>query len=300
MEEQIRAAFRQRTGLDAVRTAWIGGSATWGARCPEDFAPQVEVVPLDGFETPFGRSIPWKLLWSEGAPILRVRMHGWHRNNPDLDYSHTLQVFYVLRALGVEQAVVDASVGGVTAKPWDIVIPDDFLTLDQTTRFEARRYAAVVGMRRQVRLVEPFCPRLREALAVATRASADLLPAHSQLHEGGTYFNTPLGPFETAAEIRVFKEQGATVVGMTLAMEAMLARLNRMCLASLDVVANWAEGLEGGEWVQGGMYEFYEQCAVALGQIGLRAVTAVAKQQRHCHCDELAGQIDRLAKFPVE
>ena len=300
MVEEIRAAFRQRTGLEGVRTAWIGGSATWGARCPEAFAPQVEVVPLDGFETPFGKTIPWKLLWSEGAPILRVTMHGWHHNNPALDYSHTLQLFYVLRALGVEQAIVDASVGGITAKPWDIVIPDDFLTLDQSTRNEARRYAAVAGMRRQGRLVAPFCPRLRQALADATRASAALLPAHSRLHEGGVYYNTPLGPFETAAEIRVFKAQGAAVVGMTLAMEAMLARLNRMCLASLDVVANWAEGLEGGEWVQGGMYEFYEQCAVPLGQIGLRAVTAVAKQERDCHCADHAGQLDQLAKFPVE
>ncbi|MCL5108904.1 MAG: hypothetical protein M1401_08600 [Chloroflexi bacterium] len=300
MAETIVDAFRQKTGLESVRTAWIGGSATWGARCPEDVDPSVPVVPLGGFTTPFGESYPLKLIFVEGEPVLRARMHGWHRNNPALDYSHTLQLFYIFRELGVQQILVDASVGGITAKPWDIVVPDDFVTVDQFTRYEARRFAAAVGLRRQVRLAQPFCPRLREVVIAAVRQSGDILPAHVQLHTRGVYFNTPLGPFETAAEIRSFQAQGADVVGMTLAMEAMLARLNRMCLVSLDIVANWAEGLEGGEWIEGGMDQFYERCAVPLGIVGLRALTAAVRQARACHCADIAGVVDGVAKFPVE
>lgn len=300
MDSALREAFLNKTGLSTVRAAWIGGSATYGTRCPEDVDSSIEVVPLGGFATPFGESYPLKLLYVEGQPVLRVRMHGWHRNNPALDYSHSLQVFYVFRELGVEQVLVDASVGGITAKPWDIVIPDDFVPLDHVTRYEARRFAGVVGVRRQVRLADDTRPRLRESLIEVVGASRALLPADSQLRRRGVYFHTPLGPFETPAEIRAYRALGADVVGQTLAMEAMLARLNRMCLATLDVVANYAEGLEGGEWVKGGMDEFYARCAVPLAKVCLRALARSVHQERDCHCADLAGTVDGVARFPVE
>jgi purine nucleoside phosphorylase len=62
-----------------VKYALIGGSGTWGIRFPEDLGrDDIELVDVfeDGFETPYGRSIAYKLLRIGGELVLRTAMHG--------------------------------------------------------------------------------------------------------------------------------------------------------------------------------------------------------------------------------
>ena len=68
------------------RAEWgsIGGSGTWTIRFPEDLDHnRVRLIEAyaDGFETPHGRSAPFKLMEIAGAKVIRVVFHGITRAN---------------------------------------------------------------------------------------------------------------------------------------------------------------------------------------------------------------------------
>ena len=65
-----------------ARIGSIGGSGTWGARFPEDFTrPEITLLEyVAPIATPHGVSCPLKLLQVGGERVLRVPMHGWHRD----------------------------------------------------------------------------------------------------------------------------------------------------------------------------------------------------------------------------
>ena len=202
-------------GCPRVRTTSIGGSGTWAldrdprrAGFPEELESGGEgavVARFRGLATPFGEVPLVKLLDVGGQPVLRVPVHGWHFPVPSLD--DTLSVFWLLAQLGVEQIVVDASVGGVRAEPWDVVVPDDVIT-DGVIKQAVPRLAAELRRSPWVRMKDPFCSRLRQSLRCSVqRFSQD--PVSGALHrlgrliDGGTYYTTPLSVFETRAAARL-------------------------------------------------------------------------------------------------
>ncbi len=60
---------------------------------------------------------------------------------------------------------------------------------------------------------------------------------------GGTYACAEGPRFETPAEIRMFRQLGADVVGMTSVPEVVLAREAGICYAAVAIVTNWAAGV---------------------------------------------------------
>src|SRR5690606_15581889 len=65
------------------------------------------------------------------------------------------------------------------------------------------------------------------------------------VHDSGTYVCTEGPRFETPAEIRMFREWGGDLVGMTGVPEVTLAREAGLCYASISMVTNYAAGLAG-------------------------------------------------------
>ena len=289
-------AVRAHYGDVLARTGSIGGSGTWvldqdPARrgFPEELdcaGDQVVLARLSDIETPFGAVPTVKVLDVDGSPVIRIPVHGWRFPFPTVE--HTLAVYWLLLQLGVEQVAVDASVGGVTAGPWDVVVPDDVFATEEG-KVAVARLGHALQRTPWVRMGQPFCPRIRRALAasflrLAQEEEAVGPAVFHNLIEGGLYYTTPLSVFETVAEIRHIQSLGGTVVGQSMGQEAAAARVCGICMAVINPVANHAEGLERGVWIEGGMEAFYDAIAVPMGHVVWWTLQQLVKHTGECEC----------------
>ncbi len=86
-------------------------------------------------------------------------------------------------------------------------------------------------------MTEPYCRHLRGEL----REAADALG--EKVHLEATYVCAEGPRFETPTEIRMFRQLGGDLVGMTSVPEVVLAREAGICYAAVAVVTNWAAGV---------------------------------------------------------
>jgi 5'-methylthioadenosine phosphorylase len=303
--EELRALIQNKYGTDRIRYASIGGSATWGMRFPEDLknGEQAVVHKFPAFETPFGQGSGMKLIEVKGVPILRVTHQGWkYGTNQFPSIEDSLQVFWVLKEAGVEQIIVDGSGGGITARQGDVMVCHDFVDLYSnpiTTTF-ARR----IGVDSWKRLANPFCPRLRKLLIeeankiLHERDSDPNMIKFGRIIDQGVYVTTQPGLFESSAQIRWYKQLGGDMVGQSLGQVAKLARICDMCIASIHILANDAEGLPAN-WGEVDMREFYLNCAVPMGQIVWNVLEKMVTQGRECTCLDYSAQTHLLG-LPVK
>ena len=296
--------LRTACGAPLARTASIGGSGTWAldrdpARrgFPEELdcaGERAVVARFSDLTTPFGMIPSVKIIDVSGVPVIRIPVHGWRFPVPTVE--NTQAVFWLLSQLGVEQIAVDASVGGVRAGPWDVVIPDDVMVNDHA-KLAIARLATELNRTPWVRMLHPFCPRIRQALAASFNRLAedgDEQPSgvFRKLIDGGLYYTTALSVFETTAEVRLIESLGATVVGQSTGQEATAARVCGMCMAVINPVANYAEGLEAGAWISGGMEGFYDRIAIPMGLVAWWTLQEIVTQERDCDCLSIATSVD--------
>jgi len=111
---------------------------------------------------------------------------------------------------------------------------------------------------RFVNLVDAYDSRLRHRLK---KASAG---AWVSLQEA-IYMWFPGPSFETPAEIKLARQLGADVVGMSIVPEVIIARLLGLRVAALSIVTNFSAGFSGGN----PSYEETERAALT-GTIGLK------------------------------
>lgn len=89
-----------------------------------------------------------------------------------------------------------------------------------------------------VDMTEPYCPHLRRLVSEAARNRG------IHLSQQGVYVCTEGPRFESPAEIRLFQQVGADVVGMTGLPEVVLAREAEICYCSICIVTNFAAGMQ--------------------------------------------------------
>jgi 5'-methylthioadenosine phosphorylase len=281
----------------------IGGSGTWGAKFPEDYKRrEVKVLKIfSSFKTPFGKSAQFKLLEINKEKILRVATHGWtkdEKGNPLPTWICARQVAWVFSQAGVKYVLVDGSVGGIKSPeqamkplcPWSVVITDDFIMhwVPPTAPLYSPR-------KPPVRMREPFCQSLRQYLY-----ESSLKQKEFKVYRDGIYICTSADRFETEAEIRLYGEWGAHIVGQTLGHEASLMRAAGIHFAALNIVANVAEGHV--TWIgekQKSMANFYRDCAIPVGNAIIDAmILAIKNGVENCHCEEY--ELTGLGAFPVK
>jgi purine nucleoside phosphorylase len=279
----------------------IGGSGTWGARFPEDLhRSDVKVVEYVGpVVTPYGTSCPLKLLEVGGQRVLRVAMHGWHRDEHGQSvptWTCALQVAWLYQQAAVQWALVDGSVGGIQQPPgageplppWSVVITDDFI--QHWLPPSSNRLGEGTS-----RLREPFCAGLRRHLVTAASRQERFI-----VFDGGVYVCTPTGRFETSAEIRMMASWGAHIVGQTLGHEAPLMRQLGIHLGSMNIVSNFAEGNDA--WIgedPGAMEQFYRDCPQPVGNALVDAMlSCIESGIGDCHCADF--RLPGLGTFPVD
>ncbi|MFX1576139.1 MAG: S-methyl-5'-thioinosine phosphorylase [Promethearchaeota archaeon] len=202
--------------------------------------------------TPFGGSAPIDLGEISGKPVAFLNRH----QSPDQGAiaSHSIPPHAVnyranllaLRQLGVRYVLVTTAVGSLREKlpPGQLIIPHQLIDLTQsrtstfydgTTVFEigGKTVSGIV----HIDVTNPFCSTLRRVLLGACKE------LRFQAVDSATYAAMEGPRFETAAEIKMLRQLGVDIVGMTLAPEAFLARELGMCYAACSVVTNYAAGL---------------------------------------------------------
>lgn len=182
-------------------------------------------------DTPFG--IPSeKILVGEmkGCSVAFLSRHGiGHQFNPsEVNYRANL---YAMKLLNVEKLISVTAVGSLKEElpPTSLVIPDQFMDFSRkrdSTFFEN-------GIVAHVSMAEPTCPCLSN---LARDIAADI---GLKVHWGGIYMNIEGPQFSTRAESELYRMFGCSVIGMTQAIEAKLARELEMCFLPLSFVTDF-------------------------------------------------------------
>lgn len=171
---------------------------------PPALAP-AKVVPIA--ETPFGSVT--------GSGNIYVRTEG----------TDARALIYAAKAAGARRVLAADLVQPVSPllEPGDIIIPAD--VIDQT---KLRPFTFFVGKGYGfIKLNPPFCPDLMGALLGAARRRT------ARSFRGGTYVCAD-GPRDaTPAELRMYRQWGADLVGTGLLPEAYLARELELCYAAI-------------------------------------------------------------------
>jgi 5'-methylthioadenosine phosphorylase len=238
-------------------------------------------VPI---ETPYGApSAPVSVGDVAGRPVAFLPRHGrGHEYPPHLiNYRANL---WALRSLGVRQVLAPCAVGGLSEEvaPGDLVVPDQLV--DRTsgrTRTYVERGAV------HLPFADPYCPRLLAVLAAADGVSV-----------GGTVVVIDGPRFSTRAESQDYAWRGWSLINMTAAPEAALARELRMCLATVALVTDMDAGAEPEQAVH--QEDVFALFAANTGRLKalLAAVIAGLPDPTGCTCQTWADGIELSYDIP--
>jgi len=255
--------------------AVIGGSGFYSFL---DDPEQVEVG------TPYGDpSAPISVGEVGGHRVAFLPRHGRHHEYPPHRINYRANL-WALRSLGVRQVLAPCAVGGLRDEvaPGDLVVPDQLV--DRTS---GRGRTFVERGAIHLPFADPYCPRLSGALAQ---------PDGVRL--GGTMVVIDGPRFSTRAESRDYADRGWTLINMTGAPEAALARELRMCLATIALVTDMDAGAEAEDAVrQQDVFALFAANTERLKTM-LAGVVADLPDPEGCTCNTWADGLDLTYDVP--
>ncbi|MGY2703094.1 S-methyl-5'-thioadenosine phosphorylase [Nocardioides sp. HB32] len=237
-------------------------------------------------ETPYGApSAPVAVGTVAGRRVAFLPRHGRHHEYPPHAIPYRANL-WALRALGVRQVLAPCAVGGLRhdVAPGDLVVPDQLV--DRTYR-RVPSYVETGAV--HLPFADPYCPRVSKALVAAA----------PDVRAGGAMVVIEGPRFSTRAESQQHAAAGGTLINMTGAPEAALARELRMCYASIALVTDMDAGAESGAGV--GQEEVFALFRANLDRLsGLlgTAVVAVLPDPDGCSCDTWADGLDLTYVIP--
>jgi 5'-methylthioadenosine phosphorylase len=249
----------------------IGGTGIYEAKNAEE-------IRKDAVKTPYGETPEIKIVSFEGKEVAFLPRHGKSHNVPPHKINYRANIF-ALKEIGVKRIISTNSVGSMneTLSPGDVVVPRDFL--DFTKGRKSTFYDDRVV---HVDFSHPYCPEIRNALIKAADIKAKVFPT-------GVYACTQGPRFETPAEVKMIKNLGGDIVGMTGVPEVVLAREMEICYGSLCIVANFAAGIKEDKLTAIEVKDIVKKNEEMLGEIIARAVKGIP-DVRECACGKaLAG-----------
>jgi 5'-methylthioadenosine phosphorylase len=209
---------------EIVSMAVIGGSGLYHMAGLQD-AKEYNV------DTPFGRpSSPIVIGTLENTRVafLARHGHGHHLTPGEVPYRANI---YALKSLGVERIISISACGSLREDytPGQIVIPDNIFdnTKNRDRSFFGKGVVAHIGV------ANPFCYELSNMIQAAVDATGAVT------HRGGTLIVIEGPRFSTKAESQVFRAWGMSIIGMTAAPEAFLAREAEICYATMAHVTDY-------------------------------------------------------------
>ena len=204
--------------------AVIGGSGLYDI-------PGLTRIQEHDLDTPFG-SPSSPILEGEmaGQRILFLARHGLgHPLNPSqVNYRANI---YALKSLGATRVISINACGSLREdyQPGDLVVPDQIMdmTKGRKNTFFEDGFTAHVGT------ADPYCPGLSGHLAQALQKTG------ARVHDQGAFVIIEGPRFSTRAESNTFRSWGMSIIGMTAAPEAFLAREAEMCYGAIAHITDY-------------------------------------------------------------
>lgn len=250
-----------------VKIAIIGGTGVYDPSMLTDIREQK-------IETRFGKARV-KIGSYQGKEIAFMARHGEDHSVPPhlVNYRGNIAA---LKKLGVKSIFATAAVGSLNPdmKPKQFVFMDQFLDFTK-----ARASTFVEEGVVHLDMTDPYCPELRQLLAAA---AGELGLEH---HQGGTYVCAEGPRFETPAEIKMFRQLGGDLVGMTSVPEVVLAREAEMCYATIAMVTNFAAGISPTKLSHQEVVEIMNENADNLRKLIMQTVSML-DEDRTCLCQQ--------------
>ncbi len=218
------------TRMAGGNVALIGGTG-FETLPPEIFAETLEL------DTRFGKA---KVLsvsnnYVEPYKLYFLSRHGAEHGLAPHQINYAANIA-ALEMLDVRSAIGTNAVGSLRLDlpPGSLVLLDDFLDF---TRHRSLTYTASDGSWQHTDFSTPYSQTIRQAILTAAQSLS--IP----IVETGTYLCLDGPRFETPAEIKLFAQWGADVVGMTGIPEATFAREAGIEYAGLAIVTNYGSGM---------------------------------------------------------
>jgi 5'-methylthioadenosine phosphorylase len=254
---------------DSPQIAIIGGSGLYDM-------PGLEDKEQRTISTPFGEpSAPLTIGTLAGKRIAFLARHGIGHTISPTHVNYRANI-YALKSLGVRFVVAVSACGSLREDfaPGHIVVPDqlfDFTSQRKNSFFDEPGLVAHVGV------AEPFCNAFgRQVHAACKKAGATV-------HYGGSYVTVEGPRFSTRAESNTFRSWGLSIIGMTTAPEAFLAKEAELCYAVMAHVTDydvWHEEPVSVEMVVRTM-----QKNTQVAQEAVRNLVTNLDTNQACDCD---------------
>lgn len=235
-------------------------------------------------DTPFGEpSAPIVVGTLEGLPIAFLARHGIGHHIMPSEVPYRANI-HALKSLGVQRIVSVSACGSLKEElaPGHIVIPDQIY--DNTNRrirsFFGEGFVAHVGV------ADPYCGDLSGQLESAVRdaLSEDEGEAGGAVHRGGSFITIEGPRFSTKAESNTYRSWGMSIIGMTAAPEAFLAREAEICYATMAHVTDYDVWHVSQAPVTVEMVIQTLNKNTALAQEAVRILARNFKHERECEC----------------
>ncbi len=190
-------------------------------------------------KTPFGNPSDAIILGKlSGIPVAFLPRHGRKHAMLPGEINQRANM-WALKSIGVKTIISASAVGSLKEElaPTHFVFPDQFV--DQTKGRPSTFFGnGIVG---HVPLAEPFC------MAISDMMYKEAVKLGIRAHKGGTYCCMEGPGFSTKAESNFHRKMGYSIIGMTMATEAKLAREAGFHYAPVSLVTDydcWKEGEE--------------------------------------------------------
>ncbi|MCG0278293.1 MAG: S-methyl-5'-thioadenosine phosphorylase [Thermanaeromonas sp.] len=258
-----------------MRIAIIGGTGVYD--------PGMLEMREQRVETPYGE-ITVKVGLYKGEEVVFMNRHGEGHSLPPHRVNYRANI-WALKVLGVERVIATAAVGSTNPdyKPGEFVIVHDFLDFTKTrvyTFFEGGETGVV-----HTDFTQPYCPELR---GILLKTAKDL---GIKAHDGGVYACTEGPRFETPAEIRMIRQLGGDVVGMTAVPEVILAHEAGLCYSTIAMVTNMAAGISDAPLTHEEVLEVMDRNGRNLRELIFQAIPRIPLE-RGCRCSHTPGRLD--------
>jgi 5'-methylthioadenosine phosphorylase len=228
-------------------------------------------------DTPFGKpSAPIVVGTLEGQRVAFLARHGFGHTLTPSEVPYRANI-YALKALGVERIVSINACGSLRQDyaPGHIVIPDQIY---DNTRNRPRTFFGE-GLVAHVGVADPFCPDLSTSLEASVRATGAIV------HHGGAFIIIEGPRFSTKAESDTYRAWSMSLVGMTAAPEAFLAREAEMCYSVMAHVTDYDVWHISEAPVSVEMVIKTLNQNTATAQLAVRNLVKRLSKRRTCDCE---------------
>ena len=183
---------------------------------------------------------------------------------------------YALKSIGVKYIIGVNACGSLREDyaPGHIVIPDQLF--DYTNSRERSFFGD--GLVAHVSVADPFCNELSDELYKA------VIRVGGTVHRGGTFLIEEGPRFATRGESQVFRKWGCSLIGMTTAPEAFLAREAEIAYATMAHVTDYDVWHVSEEPVTVEMVVATMRRNVEIAQLAIASAIEHLEEESICSC----------------